>query len=114
MIRVALVGDIGSGKTFISKLFKFQVFNDDKIVSEIYSKNKKIYFDLNKKLPNFFSNFPIKKKELIKAILSNETNLKKITDIIHPAVRKELYKFEKKNNRKEVIILDIPLFLENK
>ena len=114
MIRIALVGDIGSGKTFISKLFKFPVFNADKIVSEIYSKNKKIYSDLKKKLPNFFNNFPIKKKELIEAILSNETNLKKITAIIHPAVRKELFKFLKKNNRKKVIILDIPLFLENK
>ena len=114
MIRIALVGDIGSGKTFISKLFKFPVFNADKIVSEIYSKNKKIYSDLKKKLPNFFNNFPIKKKELIEAILSNETNLKKITAIIHPAVRKELFKFVKKNNRKKVIILDIPLFLENK
>ena len=82
MIRIALVGDIGSGKTFISKLFKFPVFNADKIVSEIYSKNKKIYSDLKKKLPNFFNNFPIKKEELIEAILSNETNLKKITAIM--------------------------------
>ncbi len=114
MIRIALVGDIGSGKTFISKLFKFPVFNADKVVSKIYSKNKKVYLDLKRKLPNFFNSFPIKKKELINVILSNKTNLKKISKIIHPVVRKELNKFIRKNYKKKVVILDIPLYLENK
>ena len=41
MRRIALVGDIGSGKTFISKLFKYPVFNADNEVSKIYKKNKK-------------------------------------------------------------------------
>ena len=29
MIRIAIIGDIGSGKTYISKLFGFPVFNAD-------------------------------------------------------------------------------------
>ena len=41
MIRIALVGGIGSGKTFISNLFGYPVFNADKSVSKIYSNNKK-------------------------------------------------------------------------
>ena len=78
MIRIALVGCIGSGKTFISKLFKFPVFNADEFVSKIYSKNRNVYFLLKKRLPNFFYRFPIKKKELINAIIYNERNIKKI------------------------------------
>ena len=35
MIRIALVGQIGSGKTFISKLFGYPVFNADKEVENI-------------------------------------------------------------------------------
>ena len=66
MIRIALVGDIGSGKTFLSKLFGYPVFNADEAVSKIYIKNKKIFLRLKNKLPNFFTNFPIKKEELIK------------------------------------------------
>ena len=46
MIRIALVGSIGSGKTFISKLFGYPVFNADDSVSKIYSKNKE-YIDLS-------------------------------------------------------------------
>ena len=36
MIRIALTGDIGSGKTFISKLFGYPVFNADEVVIKIY------------------------------------------------------------------------------
>jgi len=114
MIRIALVGSIGSGKTFISKLFGYPVFNADDSVSKIYSKNKKIFFKLKKKMPNIFKSFPIKKEELIKAIIENKENIKKISAIVHPEVRKDLYKFIKKNNKKKVVLLDIPLFLENK
>ena len=114
MIRVALVGKIGSGKTFISELFGYPVFNADKIVSKIYAEDKKIYKKLKKQLPNFFLNFPIKKKELIKAIEENKKNIKIISSIVHPEVRKNLNIFLKKNKKKKLIVLDIPLFLENK
>ena len=70
MIRIGiLVGDIGSGKTFISKLFGYPVFNADKFVAKIYKKIEKVFLNLKKKnLPKFFKFFPIKKKELINAI----------------------------------------------
>ena len=114
MIRIALVGSIGSGKSHIAKLFKFPVFNADLEVNKIYSKDKKIFLKLKKKLPNFFSKFPVKKQELISAILDNKKNLNLITNIIHPIVKKKLMSFIKNNKSKKIIILDIPLYLENK
>ena len=114
MIRIALVGGIGSGKTFIAKLFGYPVFNADDSVAKIYSKNKKIYLKLRNRLTKFFFNFPIKKKELIEAIIKNNNNIKIISKIVHPEVRKDLQKFLKKNIRRKAVILDIPLFLENK
>ena len=50
MIRIAIVGGIGSGKTYISNLFGYPVFNADKIVSRIYSSNDKIFYELKKKI----------------------------------------------------------------
>jgi dephospho-CoA kinase len=50
MIRIALVGSIGSGKTFISNLFGYPVFNADESVNKIYSNNKKIFYKLKKKI----------------------------------------------------------------
>ena len=114
MIRIALIGRIGSGKTFISKLFGYPVFNADESVSKIYSNNKKIFYKLKKKLPKFFTDSPIKKEELIKSIVKNKNSLNIISKIVHPEVRKDLQKFIKKHNKKKAIVLDIPLLLENK
>ena len=46
--------------------------------------------------------------------MSNKNNLKKVIKIIHPEVRKKLNTFGKKNKRKKIIVLDIPLLMENK
>ena len=35
MIRIGVIGGIGSGKSFIAKLFKYPVFNADKEVNLI-------------------------------------------------------------------------------
>ena len=69
MIRIALVGDIGSGKTHISKLFNYPVFNADYEVSKIYKTDINCFKNIKKKFPNFRLSFPIKKKELINFIL---------------------------------------------
>ena len=114
MIRIAIVGDIGSGKSHIAKLFKYPVFNADLEVAKIYKKNKKCFKDLKKKLPKYFSSLPIKKEEIIKAIVDSKNNLKKITKIVHPEIRKKLNIFLKNNKKEKVVILDIPLLLENK
>ena len=111
MIRIAVVGEIGSGKTYVSHLFGLPVFSADKEVSKIYKNNKKFFFKLKKKLPNFIKSFPINKKELLKAILNDNKNLKKITKLIHPIVRHKMNVFIKKNFKKKAIILDIPLYL---
>ena len=114
MIRIAILGNIGSGKTFISKLFGFPVFNADNEVAEIYKKNKTVYRKLRLKLPKYIFSFPINKKEISEAILSQNSNLKKIVKIVHLEIRKKLRKFLIKNKNSRIVVLDIPLLLENK
>ena len=114
MIKIGILGDIGSGKSFIANLFGYPVFNADYEVSKLYKKNKKIFVKLNKKLPKYITRFPVDKNEIIKAILSNKKNLKKIINIIHKEIRKKMKIFVKKNKNKKIVILDIPLLLENK
>ena len=114
MIRVGIIGDIGSGKSFVSKLFKYPIFNADNEVKNIYKNNKNCFVKLKKKLPNYIKSFPIKKRDLIKAINADKNNLEKITDIVHPLVRNKLDNFLKKNKKRKMVILDIPLLIENK
>ena len=114
MKRIGILGGIGSGKTFVAKCFGFPVFNADLEVAKIYNNNEKIFKKLKKQFPLCFHSFPIKKKEIINVILSNKGNLKKILKIIHHEVRKKMNDFLKKNKNKKIIILDVPLLLENK
>ena len=114
MIKIVVVGDIGSGKSHIAKLFGYPVFNADQEVATIYKKNKNCFKRLKKILPKYFSIFPANKIQIIKAVEDSKKNLKKITKIIHPEVRKKLSIFLKKNKKRKVVILDIPLLLENK
>ncbi len=114
MIRIAIVGEIGSGKTYATKLFGLPKFNADNEVNKIYKKDKTAYKKLRKKLPKFISSFPIKKKELSNAVNKNTENLKIITKIVHPLVRQRMNFFLKKNKKKRAVILDIPLYFENK
>ena len=50
---------------------------------------KKFTQNLKKELPKHISSFPIKKKEISDAILSNKSNLKKIVKIVHTEIRKK-------------------------
>ncbi len=114
MVRIGILGDIGSGKSYIAKAFGYPVFNADKEVSRLYKNNKKVFTKLNRSLPKYIHSFPIKKDEISRAILANKSNLKKIVKIIHLEVRKKMNIFLKKNKKKEFVVLDIPLLLENK
>ena len=66
MIRIAVVGQIGSGKTYVSKLFGYPVFNADVEVEKLYRKSRKCYKKLKKVLPSYINSFPVKKKYLSK------------------------------------------------
>tara|TARA_Y100000590_G_scaffold387851_1_gene461748 strand:+ start:1710 stop:2285 length:576 start_codon:yes stop_codon:yes gene_type:complete len=114
MIKVGIIGDIGSGKSFVAKQFGYPVFNADAEVNKIYKKNKICFNRLKNKLPRYISSFPVKKKELGKAVIQNKNNLKKIIKIVHPIVRANMNNFFRKNKNKKMVVLDVPLLLENK
>ena len=86
MKRIGILGDIGSGKSYVAKSFKYPVFNADKEVGKLYKKIK-TYLKLKKVLPNYIKKFPINKDEISNAILENKQNLKRLK-IVHKEVRK--------------------------
>ena len=124
MIKVGILGDIGSGKSFVAKQFGYPVFNADKEVSDIYKNDKSCYNKIKNKFPKFIKSKILKKNELGSLIKQNKQNLKKISDIVHPIVRKRMHlffkkikekrNFLKKNHKKRAVVLDIPLLVENK
>ena len=114
MIRIGIVGDIGSGKSYVAKQFGFPIFNADFEVNKIYKKSRKCFKKLKRAFPNHIFSFPIKRRELFRIVKKNKNNVKKINKIVHPEVRLRMRKFLKKNKKKKAVVLDVPLLLEAK
>ena len=72
MKRIGILGDIGSGKSYVAKSFGYPVFNADEEVNKLYKKDKKTFYKLKKILPKYFNKFPINKYNIIKAILDKK------------------------------------------
>jgi len=49
MIKIGIVGDIGSGKSFTAKQFGTPIFDADKEVLKIYKKDRDCFNKLKKK-----------------------------------------------------------------
>ena len=61
MIKLAVVGNIGSGKSYVARQFGYPVFNADTEVIKLYKTSKKCFVKLKKLLPKYITSFPIKK-----------------------------------------------------
>ena len=117
MIKVGILGGVGSGKSFVANIFKelgLNIFSADQVVSQIYESNKNI----NRKISNFFKlklyNGKINKNELRNILKKNPKKFKYLNKIIHPIVRKKLISFLSKYKKTKLVVLDIPLLIENK
>ena len=97
MIKIGILGDIGSGKSYVAKNFGYPVFNADAEVAKLYKKDEKTFNKLKKVLPKYIYSFPINKNKISQAILANNLNLKKIVKIVHLEIKKKnKYIFKKK------------------
>ncbi len=117
MVRVGILGSVGSGKTFIANIFKelsFNIFSADNEVVNIYKNNKIV----NKKIAKFFKlklyKGKINKQDLRDSLKKNPKKFKFLNKIIHPIVRKRLAIFLSRFKKNKLVVLDIPLLVENK
>ena len=117
MVRIGILGLVGSGKTFIANIFKelsFNIFSADNEVVNIYKNNKIV----NKKIAKFFKlklyKGKINKQDLRDSLKKNPKKFKFLNKIIHPIVRKRLAIFLSRFKKNKLVVLDIPLLVENK
>jgi dephospho-CoA kinase len=117
MVRVGILGSVGSGKTYVANIFReigFNIFSADNEVANIYKNNKII----NKKISKFFKlklyKSKINKQELRASLKKNPNKFRFLNKIIHPIVRKKLDLFLTKYKKNKLVVLDVPLLVENK
>jgi dephospho-CoA kinase len=117
MVRIGILGSVGSGKTFIANIFKelsFNIFSADNEVANIYKNNKIVI----KKIAKFFKlklyKGKINKQDLRDSLKKNPKKFKFLNKTIHPIVRKRLAIFLSRFKKNKLVVLDIPLLVENK
>jgi dephospho-CoA kinase len=117
MVRVGILGSVGNGKSYVANIFRelgFNIFSADNEVANIYKNNKII----NKKISKFFKlklyKSKINKQELRASLKKNPNKFRFLNKIIHPTVRKKLDLFLTKYKKNKLVVLDVPLLVENK
>jgi len=117
MVRVGILGSVGSGKSFVANIFKdlgFNIFSADNEVANIYKNNNIV----NKKISKFFKlkiyKGKINKQEIRDSLKKNPNKFRFLNKIIHPIVRKKLVLFLSRFKKKKLVVLDVPLLVENK
>ena len=117
MVRVGILGSVGSGKSFVAKIFRelgFNIFSADNEVANIYKNNKIV----NKKVSKFFKlklyKGKINKQELRDSLKKNPNKFRFLNKTIHPIVRKKLVFFLSRCKKNKLAVLDVPLLVENK
>lgn len=115
MIRIALVGNIASGKSTVEQVLTlngFLVLDTDRVAH--------ILLDNNQEVINAFKDFDIlengkiSREKLGRVVFSSKENKKKLENILHPQIRQEILKFFAENSDKKAVFVAIPLLFEAK
>ncbi len=113
MLKVAITGNIASGKTAVQKILEtngFVVLDSDIAAHRLLDDNSAVI----EAFKNFdiLDNGKISRDKLGKIVFNNENLLQKLNGIIHPQVRAKIEKFFEENKDKNIVFVSIPLLFE--
>ena len=114
MIKVAICGNIASGKTEAQKIIEdmnYPVLDTDKVSHSILEEHSSVIITT-------FSGYDILEnnhisREKLGMLVFNNTNLKtKLENVVHPIVKDKIMQFFSENNDKKYAFVAIPLLFE--
>ena len=119
MILIGLTGGIGSGKSEVARLLSAlgaEVIDADQIVRELQQPGAEVYHAMIDMLGQEIvsPDKSLDRGKIAGQVFADESLLKKLNELIHPIVRRVMNeRVESFRNTDKVVLLDIPLLVEN-
>lgn len=117
MLKIAVTGGIGAGKSVVCQVFKklnIPVFNADLIAKEIINNNSEVKAALIKAFGSdiYLPEGIIHRKKLAEIIFYDKIALRKINSIVHPKVY-ETFQFWSEQQKSKFVIQEAAIVFEN-
>ncbi len=111
MKRIAVTGQIGSGKSSVLEVFQRHgayTLNADQIVHQLLASDPLLIDEIVKKLGSeVLQNGVLSRKKIAEIVFSDDNKLNVLEDIIHPAVKQAIL-----SSYKELSHNSVPFFVQ--
>jgi dephospho-CoA kinase len=117
MIKVALTGSIGMGKSTVAAMFAsagVPVFDADAVVRELQAPGGKLVEKIGALFPGCVRAGTLDRECLAEIVLSDRTKLTQLEQIVHPAVQDARERFIVDHAESPALIFEIPLLFETR
>jgi dephospho-CoA kinase len=115
MIRLALTGSIGMGKSTVARMFEragVPVFDADAVVRRLQADNADVIAAIGERFEGTVNEGTLDRDALASRVLGRPEELAALEAIMHPAVHSERARFLLANQDKPALLFDIPLLFE--
>jgi dephospho-CoA kinase len=115
MIRIALTGSIGMGKSTVAKMFEsagVPVFDADAVVRQLQSPGGGLVEKIGEMFPGCVRCGTLDRDCLAQIVLSDRGKLAELEAIVHPAVREAREAFVAAHEDAPALVFEIPLLFE--
>jgi dephospho-CoA kinase len=115
MIRIALTGSIGMGKSTVARMFGnagIPVFDADAEVRRLQAPGGALVKEIGARFPGTVEGNVLDRDRLAARVVDDPTALANLEAIVHPAVRAARERFVADNRGAPALIFEIPLLFE--
>jgi len=115
MMRIALTGSIGMGKSTVARMFEragVPVFDADAIVHQLQSPGGGLVDKIGELFPGTVRSGTLDRDCLAQIVLSDPKKLSALEALVHPAVREAREAFVREHGQAPALIFEIPLLFE--
>jgi dephospho-CoA kinase len=115
MIRIALTGSIGMGKSTVAKMFEragVPVFDADAVVRELQGPGGGLISKIGELFPGTVRCGTLDRECLAHIVLGDPAKLAALEQLVHPAVREARENFVAQHENAEALVFEIPLLFE--